>query len=138
MIGHGEAQPSDAFVRFVSEAVRWRLAVAQRRGEYPTRALRDELGAFVSTLVVGSGEVTSGQDGSPHARPAIGPQAGAVDGDGPRSEAVGLIEAGRLLGVSHSTIKRRVAAGDLDSTTIGRRRVIPRTAIDDMLGRSAP
>jgi len=47
--------------------------------------------------------------------------------------AVSLPEAAHLLGVSARTIAALVAAGELPSCRVGRRRVIPTQALQDFL-----
>lgn len=122
--------------RFLYAAVGAHIAAAARAGQAPSLELRTELADVVAALVDGSRWVSTGHEGSPRASTRDSAQAGRVVRGDPHGDglAVGLDEAGRLLGVSRSTVKRRIAAGDLTSTTIGRRRVIPRAAIDELLG----
>ncbi len=47
--------------------------------------------------------------------------------------AISLSEAARQLGVSPRTVATLVAAGDLLSRTVGRRRLIPVRALEDFL-----
>jgi excisionase family DNA binding protein len=49
---------------------------------------------------------------------------------------VRLPDAAHLLGVSLSTIERLVASGQLPSVKLGRRRLVARTAIDDIVRRA--
>jgi excisionase family DNA binding protein len=44
---------------------------------------------------------------------------------------VGLSEAGHGLGVSRSTVKRLIGAGELEKVTIGRRTLIPVASIEE-------
>jgi len=123
--------------RFLYAAVGAHIVATSRAGQPPSLDLRTELAEVVAALVDGSRWVSVGQGGSAGAQGQPSSHAGrVVMGVPPQDElAVGLDEAGRLLGVSRSTIKRRVSTGDLVSTTIGRRRVISRAALDDYLGR---
>jgi excisionase family DNA binding protein len=47
--------------------------------------------------------------------------------------AVSVAEAARRLGVSHRTVGYLVASGELHSRKIGRRRIIPLSALEDLL-----
>ena len=122
--------------RFLYAAVGSHIVATTRAGQAPSLELRTELADVVAALVDGSRWVSTGQEGSPRADGRDTAQAGRVVSGHPQGLAVGLDEAGRLLGVSPSTIKRRVRAGALESVTLGRRRVIPRAAIDELLGRA--
>lgn len=52
--------------------------------------------------------------------------------------AVDAVQAARALGVSVKTVRRRIAAGDIPSSRVGRRVLIPREAIEDLVkGRVA-
>lgn len=123
--------------RFLYAAVGAHIAAAARAGQAPSLELRTELADVVAALVDGSRWVSTGHEGSPRASTRDSAQAGrVVRGDPQDGLAVGLTEAGRLLGVSLSTVKRRVREGTLASVTVGRRRVVPRAAIDELLGRA--
>ena len=130
--------PSPDFVAFMSEAIRRQTNLAKARGEFFSPALREELGRFTAWLTVGPPEVTTGQEGSRSTGGSDPVHAGGVVMGAPPQEelAVGLDEAGRLLGVSRSTIKRHIRSGALASATVRRRRVVPRAAIDELLGRA--
>lgn len=49
--------------------------------------------------------------------------------------AVSIQRACELSGLSRSTICRRIASGELASTRVGRRRLVPRRALDELLAR---
>lgn len=50
--------------------------------------------------------------------------------------AISMREAARLLGVSPRTVAKLVALNELPSTTVGRRRIIPMTAIERLIASS--
>jgi excisionase family DNA binding protein len=56
--------------------------------------------------------------------------------DPPESLFLTAAEAGRLLGVSGDHVYRLADSGDLPCVTLGRRRLIPRQAIDMLLERA--
>lgn len=47
---------------------------------------------------------------------------------------VGIVEAGELTGLSRSTVLRAIANGDLFSTKVGRRVLIPTAALLEFVG----
>jgi excisionase family DNA binding protein len=46
---------------------------------------------------------------------------------------VTIEEAAALLGISESSVRRSIAAGELHSIKLGRRRLVPVAAIEDLL-----
>ena len=48
---------------------------------------------------------------------------------------VSIAEAGAVAGLSARTIRRLIASGELVTTRIGRRRLVPRRALMDLLAR---
>lgn len=108
----------------LSEDVRKHLAVAIRAYRTRSRELNlpvppelRQLEEGWAASLSGSGRVRTGQPGSTF--DAVGRLAQALShGDG--EELVTQQQAARLLGVSPSTVKRRVASGDLAVVKIGR------------------
>ena len=115
----------------LSEAQRLRLAAGlkllsaqqRRNGLRPAPDLRDLLEVLLS-----------GPEGTELWLVWAEPQSGitsSVQGDSPA--AVDAAQAARLMGVSVKTVRRALAAGDIPSTRLGRRVLIPREAIDEVV-----
>lgn len=56
-----------------------------------------------------------------------------LDSSAPTSLAVSVDEAGRLLGVSRDLVYDLVARGEVVAVRLGRRLVVPRKSLDELL-----
>jgi len=110
-------------------AVAIRLGVAQLPGQLRQQGTAGGVELLLLQSLAGSGEVRTGQclragDETP--------EGGAMPPLAHR-----YVDAGRLLGVSESTVKRLVAAGSLRAINVGGSRRIPQAALESFVARQA-
>lgn len=65
--------------------------------------------------------------------PSLPSSSAGVDGGGVDALAYSPRDAARALGVSDRTARRMIASGELASTKLGGRRLVPRASIDALL-----
>ena len=67
--------------------------------------------------------------------PEAAPPASSQDAERPERLAYSPAEVEAMLGLSHDSLFKLLASGKLRSTKAGRRRLIPRAAVEEFLAR---
>jgi excisionase family DNA binding protein len=101
----------------------WRRRGAREHGIAP----HPDLEAIERALLGGTGAVTTGPEGTEPVGVGSGP-----DADG----LLTYEEAASVLRISTKTLRRRVAAGDVATVALGRRRLFRRQDLEAFAGRS--
>jgi excisionase family DNA binding protein len=94
-----------------------------RRDGIPVPAALLELRDLLVVVAKSGQEVTN-----------VAPRAVSTEDDAVQRVGYSIEETAQATGLSVRTVRRRIAAGDLAVRRVGRRVVVPRSALDELLG----